>query len=157
MATIIAERRKELGLTQQELGQMLDPKVSFAAVSSWETGTKPVPQTRIPQLVQVLGVDLYNGARFPKEAERNEYVLHAVSQPIGFATQAVAVRLAVDPLLTQDRGDGLEFSGSVQRIADSSPHLTVAIVEAAIHELLDAGLLERISDGEWHLALKFAN
>ena len=56
MKDIIVRRRKELGLTQQELADKLF--VSDKVISKWETG-KSVPDTSIlVELANVLGISL---------------------------------------------------------------------------------------------------
>ncbi|MDE7260159.1 MAG: helix-turn-helix transcriptional regulator, partial [Lachnospiraceae bacterium] len=46
--TIISKRRKELGLTQNQLAQTLN--ISFQAVSKWENGTASPDIQTLPKL-----------------------------------------------------------------------------------------------------------
>ena len=51
---VIAEKRKELGLTQEELGTMLG--ISGKAVSKWERGLSKPCDEHLAQLVNLLGL-----------------------------------------------------------------------------------------------------
>lgn len=161
MAALLKERREALGLTQEQLGERLKPSVTFAAVSSWETGAKPVPKKRVAELSALLGIDFSSGDRYPKEAERDEWVLHATDliQGAGEDTGeivAVAVRIGLDRRLAIDRGDGLEFSGTAKRVVEHARNLNAAIVERAVDVMFELGVIEPVTDATWHFALKFA-
>jgi tellurite methyltransferase len=52
----IARYRKELKLTQEELGKMLD--VTFQAVSKWETGQAMPDITLLPRLAEILRISV---------------------------------------------------------------------------------------------------
>ena len=161
MAALLKERREALGLTQEQLGEKLSPSVTFAAVSSWETGAKPVPKKRVAELSALLGIDFVSGDRYPKEAERDEWVLHATDTLQGYAEDsavlvAVACRIGLDKRLAVDRGDGLEFSGTSSRIVSHARNLTGEIVDRAVEVMLELGLVEPVTDATWHFALKFA-
>lgn len=152
---LLRRRREHLGLTQEELGAKLSPPVSFAAVSSWESGAKKIPKKRVAELARVLGVDFSRAARYATSTERRAYALAVADSGVSLEAIATAVRLTLDERLTVDRGARLEYVGSLDRIARASPNLTIEIVEAAVDELVDAGLVELASDARWHLAFRF--
>lgn len=52
IGNFIAQKRKELGYTQQELARLLN--ISFQAVSKWENGTTTPDITLLPQIAQLL-------------------------------------------------------------------------------------------------------
>lgn len=56
METVIREKRKALGLTQEQVAQRLG--VSTPAVSKWETGASYPDLPLLPPLARLLGVDL---------------------------------------------------------------------------------------------------
>jgi transcriptional regulator with XRE-family HTH domain len=58
MGEKIAISRKELGLTQEQLGQRLNPPVNRAAVHKWEKGwVKNIKRSYIEQLAMMFGED----------------------------------------------------------------------------------------------------
>ncbi len=64
----IANLRKEVDITQQELAQKLN--VTAKAISRWETGKGYPDVTILPQISNTFNVsvnEILNGARFPKE------------------------------------------------------------------------------------------
>ena len=73
IGNIIANKRKELGMTQQKLAEQLN--VSFQAVSKWENGTTIPDTLLLPQLAFLLktSVDTLVGYKqFPiTEYEKN--------------------------------------------------------------------------------------
>lgn len=57
MGLYIKELREQMGLTQEELGQCLDPPVNRAAVNKWETGkVENIKRCHIKQLAKKFGV-----------------------------------------------------------------------------------------------------
>ena len=56
IGSVIMNKRKVLGYTQQELADRL--KVSFQAVSKWETGSACPDITMLPKLASVLGTSV---------------------------------------------------------------------------------------------------
>lgn len=77
----IAQLRKELGMTQTELGEMLG--VSYKAVSKWENGRNLPDPSLYKPLCSALGVtltELFNGERIPKEdvIEKSDQVISNV-------------------------------------------------------------------------------
>jgi transcriptional regulator with XRE-family HTH domain len=55
----IRAAREAQGMTQQELGTKLgySEKTAQSFVCMWETGTRPVPRTKIMALCKLLGLD----------------------------------------------------------------------------------------------------
>jgi len=56
LAGNISRYRKELGLTQEALGEKLG--ISFQAVSKWETGQTIPETTLLPKLAQILSISV---------------------------------------------------------------------------------------------------
>ncbi len=57
MGQYIKHLREQLGLSQEELGKMLNPPVNRAAVNKWETGqVENIKRTHIQQLAKKFGV-----------------------------------------------------------------------------------------------------
>lgn len=57
MGGLIRKLRKEKGLTQEEVGQRLSPKVNRAAVNKWETGqVENIKRSYIEQLAVLFEV-----------------------------------------------------------------------------------------------------
>ena len=97
--SLIAERRKEMGLTQKELADLLE--VTDKAVSRWETG-KGFPDTSILQsLAKVLNLsiaEIINGERtLPETAEEqaDNALLAAMTYAKRMRSTVVAALLAV--------------------------------------------------------------
>ena len=57
MGQMIKYYREEMQLSQEELGQSLDPPVNRAAVNKWETGqVENIKRTHIQQLARKFGI-----------------------------------------------------------------------------------------------------
>lgn len=57
MGAYIKQLRKEHGLTQEELGQKMNPPLQRAAIAKWETGrTQNIKRSQIEQLSQLFGI-----------------------------------------------------------------------------------------------------
>lgn len=57
MGAYIKQLRKELGLTQEELGQRMNPPLQRAAIAKWETGrTENIKTDHIRQLSQLFNI-----------------------------------------------------------------------------------------------------
>lgn len=57
MGTYIKKLRKEMGISQEELGRSLNPPVNRAAVNKWETGqVENIKRTHIQQLARKFGI-----------------------------------------------------------------------------------------------------
>ena len=57
MGDMIRSKRSELNLTQEELGQKLNPKVNRAAVNKWETGqVENIKRIHIQQLAKIFEI-----------------------------------------------------------------------------------------------------
>ena len=92
MGQRIHDKRKELGLTQEELGKKLDPPVKRQAVCKWENGeTGEIKRSYIAQLahlfecdpVWLMGLENINEVKLTYQAEGEEPVVAIVDhQPI---------------------------------------------------------------------------
>lgn len=111
MAQVIADRRKELGMTQKELAEKMN--ITDKAVSKWERGIACPDTASIPKLAQVLGVSLETlmacgEAQSPGHrgaAYLTELILKAVPLAMGIAVTVTAV------LGTLEVKDGLTMLG----------------------------------------------
>ena len=57
MGEIIKEKREALELSQDQLGQRLDPPVNRAAVNKWEKGTvENIKRCHIEQMARIFGI-----------------------------------------------------------------------------------------------------
>lgn len=70
MSGIIKKRRRELGMTQEQLAQMLG--ISGPAVSKWEQGSSFPDVTLLPSLARALHTDLNALMGFRREPEKAE-------------------------------------------------------------------------------------
>ena len=69
----LAARRKEIGLTQQELGEQLG--VTNKTISRWETGAYLPDLATIPELCRILGItvnEFFLGEAIPEEDLREQ-------------------------------------------------------------------------------------
>lgn len=73
LGPILTQARKRLGMRQPAVGARLG--VSGSLVGQWESGAKPVPDERLPLLLEILGLDaeLVRAAasRDPRETGEN--------------------------------------------------------------------------------------
>jgi transcriptional regulator with XRE-family HTH domain len=54
---LIRQKRTEFNMTQEELGQKLDPKVNRAAVNKWETGqVESIKRNHIQQIAKIFDI-----------------------------------------------------------------------------------------------------
>lgn len=73
MGAYIKQLRKEHGMTQEELGQKMNPPLQRAAIAKWETGrTQNIKRSQIEQLSQLFDVKPSELMRIRKE-DVNEY------------------------------------------------------------------------------------
>ena len=73
MGAYIKQLRKEHGMTQEELGQKMNPPLQRAAIAKWETGrTQNIKRSQIEQLSQLFNVKPSELMRIRKE-DVNEY------------------------------------------------------------------------------------
>lgn len=57
MGELIRYHRKELNLSQEELGQILNPHVNKAAINKWENGTvENIKRTHIQQMAKLFDI-----------------------------------------------------------------------------------------------------
>ncbi len=72
MNLVIQERRKQLGLTQEQVAESLN--VSIPAVSKWETGSTNPDISILPQLARLLKIDLNTLFCFQEEMNNHEII-----------------------------------------------------------------------------------
>ena len=103
MGSVIARKRKELGLTQEQLATALG--ISFQAVSKWENDISCPDIGSIPRLAEVLGVSVEELMRVNNTAanEKPKKGLGLLAVPFGaielpFKAIALAMGVAVAAL-----------------------------------------------------------
>lgn len=97
-------RRRELKLTQEKLGDLLD--LTFQQVQKYEKGVNRISAGRLYELAKVLGVPV-------------TYFYEGVGDIIGRTTPQVAVDVAPSPAPIMD-DDTLELINAYQKIEDTS-------------------------------------
>ena len=102
MAEVIANRRKELGLTQKDLAEKLN--ITDKAVSKWERGIACPDTAAIPKLAQILGISIEE-LMTAKPAETSghrggdyllDLILKAVPLAMGVAVTVTAILGGLD-------------------------------------------------------------
>ena len=73
MGELIKYHRKELDLSQEELGQMLKPPVNRAAINKWENGTvENIKRTHIQQMAKIFDMSPCELMAFDFQNNSNE-------------------------------------------------------------------------------------
>jgi transcriptional regulator with XRE-family HTH domain len=73
MGELIKYHRKELDLSQEELGQMLKPPVNRAAINKWENGTvENIKRTHIQQMAKIFDMSPCELMAFDFQNDFNE-------------------------------------------------------------------------------------
>ncbi len=73
MGELIKYHRKELDLSQEELGQMLKPPVNRAAINKWENGTvENIKRTHIQQMAKIFDMSPCELMAFDFQNDSNE-------------------------------------------------------------------------------------
>ena len=90
LGTMIAELRKQHGMTQLELAEKMG--VTDKAVSKWERDLSCPDINSLPNLAEVLGVSVEELMQIKKEAEVPERKVHEI---IEIAPKAVAMAMGI--------------------------------------------------------------
>lgn len=90
LGAVIAERRKQLGMTQLELAEKLG--VTDKAVSKWERNLSCPDINSIPNLAEILGVSVEELMQIEKEAQTPA---GRVSEVLELAPKAVAMAMGI--------------------------------------------------------------
>lgn len=73
MGELIKYHRRELDLSQEELGQMLKPPVNRAAINKWENGTvENIKRTHIQQMAKIFDMSPCELMAFDFQNNSNE-------------------------------------------------------------------------------------
>ncbi|MEG0394658.1 MAG: helix-turn-helix transcriptional regulator [Anaerorhabdus sp.] len=106
---IIKKKRKELGLTQEEIATALN--VSTPAVNKWETGNSYPDITQLPSLARLLKIDINTLLDFQKEISREEMgeIVNRISE-IGYVDFDKAYAIAIEALYEYPNNDELAVS-----------------------------------------------
>ena len=108
MGDIISAKRKELGMTQNELASKLN--VTDKAVSKWERNASCPDVATIPQLAEVLGIDV--NVLMGSKAETKPKGEDIVGLVLRAVPLAMGVAVCVLSFLGQlDMKDGFGFIG----------------------------------------------
>lgn len=95
LGSMIAELRKEKGLTQLELAEKMN--VTDKAVSKWERDLSIPDAASMPRLAEILGItvdDLMNG-RKPKKAKSADDILTIILKAIPLAMGVAVTVLSI--------------------------------------------------------------
>ncbi len=90
LGTVIAERRKQHGMTQMELAEKLG--VTDKAVSKWERNLSCPDINSIPNLAEILGVSVEELMQIKKEVQTPA---GRVSEVLEMAPKAVAMAMGI--------------------------------------------------------------
>lgn len=69
----ICARRKEIGMTQEELAQKMGYK-SRSTINKIENGTNDIPQSKIVKFAEVLGTTIADLMEWEKEEKNNDTI-----------------------------------------------------------------------------------
>ena len=90
LGMIIAELRKEKGMTQLELAEQMG--VTDKAVSKWERDLSCPDINSLPKLAEILGVSVEDMLQIKKEAEKQSGKINEI---IDVAPKAVAMAMGI--------------------------------------------------------------
>ncbi len=118
---IIKQKRKEIGLTQEELAGYLN--ISAPAVNKWEKGNSYPDITILPALARVLKVDLNELLSFEDELSNNEIVnfTNSLAQIIKDRGYNEGFNIAMDKIATYP--NSLLLIASIAPFLDGALHL----------------------------------
>lgn len=153
---LIRDRRKELGLTAREVAERMN--VSRGLISQWEGGLTPIPDDRLPELADALEMtlgDLASAAFFVRtEADVHEW-RDAVFRDHDLEPVVQVVLIWLPEVLDTPDGSIATYTGSIDRVATAIRSLSVDDVRDAWADVLASPYVERHTDAEWCLRLKF--
>lgn len=155
MGIRIRERRKELDMTLQELGEALPRPVSHASISKWERGKAPVPEDRIHELAEALNMsveDLAGGHRFVTDEDMAYQWVQRVLKSENLSKHARLVLVHL-PVMSKAVEGVWQFNGSLEDIAEEALNLELDEIKAVWDEVLASGLVEREGTAAWVLNL----
>lgn len=152
----IKELRKDLGLSQERLGELLEPSVSQPAISAWEKGREPIPVDRLDDIARALKTSV-------DELLGDVQYIHTMDEVRGVWRDAVMNDMEIDgdaqivlafmsTLATITEGGYAEYSGSIEKVAKMRS-MTLDEVRAAWPLAIDSPYVQPVSDAEWHLRL----
>ena len=149
---IVAQRLKDLNLTQTAFGQSLDPPVTQPVVSQWLRGKERIPDFRRSQIAKKLDIDpalLESPSGFVRTTEQiNEWRdAMMMNTPNVFAMAA----LNSFPMFMRANG---ECHLTEEEIANIVPTLSLDRVIEAWPAVLNSPLIERVGKARWVFRLK---
>lgn len=151
---IVAERRKEKGLSQKDLAEEIG--VSRGRVGQWEAGVDHIPEHHLQTIARILEMDVAEivGASRPirGESDHREWRQMVWKDHSLDGTVQTILMFLTEMLVKPDE---VRFSGTQQRIAENINSLTLQDVQDAWPALLESGYVRRETDAEWVLLLVF--
>ncbi|SJZ75406.1 helix-turn-helix domain-containing protein [Anaerorhabdus furcosa] len=134
---VIKTKRKELGLTQEEIATALH--VSTPAVNKWESGNSYPDITQLPSLARLLKVDMNTLLDFKKELSREEMgeIVNRIGE-LGYQDFEKAYEEAMDALYEYPNNDELAVSivAVLKGLSIMVPVENIDKVNQKINELL---------------------
>lgn len=167
---LIAKRRKELGLIQEELGELLN--VGQTTISYWER-TGAIPASRLEQIASILQMDpellraaTTNETREATPAPRLVAGVFAIGREAqsewsaqvtrdGGLTLLSRVVLSQFPSYIERRETSAEAFVTRRDVLADFPDVTTANIDDVWSEILNSGYLEPVSDSQRVFRLRF--
>lgn len=153
---ILKEKREELGWSQQELGERLDPPVGYGSVYNWESGTKPIPRYRIPNISEVVGIpeETLRGVRRPvQRSEMLEWVQDMTDDP-SMSTEAKVILARLTKAVSEDK-TGMRFTGTVEEASQFVNSMTTSEVMNWWPEVVSSSWVTPASGVDWDFHICF--
>lgn len=150
---LVYRRRKELGLSQKELGERLTPPVTQPIISTWENGTAPIPENRYEQLAKELHVsvsDLVVADEYVRDDARMKEWRDLVTMHVR-PIEALVVLLAFQMFFDDDTELVMVSQASLLDRVDA---LTVGVIQKAWPYVLSSPFVERYGTSEWVFRLR---
>lgn len=150
---MLKARRKELGLSQQQVGDMVD--LSRGRIAQYELGAD-IPDDVVAALAKALkmkGTDLRTNLRpVRKRADYREW------KQLVFRAQEKSDTLRTTLIFMGEfmlDEDSYTYSGSIERLAINVPGVEYQELLDAWDEILESGFVKNRHDSEWALDLTF--
>ena len=137
LSTIIHKKRKELGLTQEQVASYLG--VSFSAVSKWESGSTCPDISLLPPLARLLNTDINTLLCFQEELSDQEMIAFQKEQTNVF----------------QNKGAMAGFAMAMEKINENPNYMkfiyqTALVLEGLLRRPASAIQSERLCGTDYH-------
>lgn len=149
---LVRQRLKDLGLTQEKFGEMLEPTVTQGVISQWVRGKERIPPNRHKEIARILSISvdqIENPSPFVRTPEQiNEWRdLVMMNTPNIFA---MAV-LSSFPAFMQPNG---ECHLNEEAIAELIPTMSVERIMEVWPAVLNSPFIERVGRSRWCFRLQ---